>query len=117
MTFPTHPVLVAGAWRPARSPAGSFRAINPKTGESIDEMYPVSGFPEIEEAIRAGRAAAAAMASLSPDAIASFLEAYAGGIEARTAELVRTAHLETGLAEESRLRTVELPRTVLQLLQ
>jgi 2,5-dioxopentanoate dehydrogenase len=117
MTVPTHPVLVAGAWRPARSPAGSFRAVNPATGEAFDEIYPVSGFPEIEEAIRAGRAAAADMASLTPDAIASFLEAYAGGIEARLDELIRTAHLETGLAEEPRLRTVELPRTIFQLRQ
>ena len=47
MTTPIHPVLVAGAWRPARGPAGSFKAVNPDTAEEIEESYPVSARSEI----------------------------------------------------------------------
>jgi NADP-dependent aldehyde dehydrogenase len=115
MTMPIHPVLVAGGWRPARAPLGSFRAVNPATGEEIEGSYPVSSPAEIEEAVREGSAAAAAMADLPPETIAAFLESYAAAVEARADELVRTAHLETGLAAEPRLRSVELPRTVFQM--
>ncbi len=117
MTMPIHPVLVAGAWRPAIAPIGFFRAVNPATGEEIEGSYPVSSTADIEEAVQAGRTAAAAMAALPPEKIAAFLESYAAAVEARTDELVRTAHLETGLAEEPRLRAVELPRTVFQMRQ
>jgi alpha-ketoglutaric semialdehyde dehydrogenase len=117
MTMVLHPVLVAGAWRPALAPIGSFRAVNPAAGEELEDSYPISCRAEIEEAVRAGNEAAAAMAGLSPEAIATFLESYAAAVEARADDLVRTAHLETGLPVEPRLRSVELPRTVFQLRQ
>jgi NADP-dependent aldehyde dehydrogenase len=117
MTMSMHPVLVAGAWRPALAPIGSFRAVNPATGLEIEDPYPVSSQAEIEEAVRAGSAAAAAMVGLPPEAIAAFLESYATAVEARADDLVRTAHLETGLPVEPRLRSVELPRTIFQLRQ
>jgi 2,5-dioxopentanoate dehydrogenase len=112
-----HPVLIGGVWRPSQSPSSSFRPIHPATGDEFDDPYPVSGRAEVEDAIQAGRDAAAAMAGLSPDSLASFLESYAAGIESRSADLVATAQLETGLAAEPRLSSVELPRTVFQLRQ
>ena len=52
-----------------------------------------------------------------PDRIAAFLDAYAGRIEARKAEIVDVAHAETGLPKAPRLADVELPRTTAQLRQ
>ena len=117
MTAAIHPVLIAGAWRPARAAVGSFKAVNPATGEAIEASYPISSPAEVEDAVLAGKSAAPAMAGLPPEATADFLEAYASAIEGRIGELVRMAHLETGLALEPRLRSVELPRTVFQLRQ
>ena len=48
---------------------------------------------------------------------AAFLEAYADAIEGRVDQLVATAHEETALPIEPRLRDAELPRTVDQLRQ
>jgi NADP-dependent aldehyde dehydrogenase len=48
---------------------------------------------------------------------AAFLEAFAGCLEKRAEELIATAHAETALAVEPRLKSVELPRTVNQLRQ
>src|SRR5690606_24775454 len=48
---------------------------------------------------------------------AAFLEAYADRIEARAADLVETAHLETALPRQPRLKDGELPRTTNQLRQ
>ena len=112
-----HPVLVAGAWRPARSPLGAFQAVNPATGEAIESSYPISSPADVEEAVLAGKSAVPDMVGLPPEALSAFLETYAAAIEGRTDELVRMAHLETGLAAEPRLRSVELPRTVFQLRQ
>lgn len=110
------PVLIGGEWRPAAA-VGSFRAVNPATGEDLPDAYPVSSRADIEEALSAGASAAAMMASLGPGPVADFLEAFAAEVEQRRGEIVRTAHLETALPVEPRLRSVELPRMLDQLRQ
>ena len=110
-----HKILVDGEWREAGRPAGTFRAVNPATGEDIPDEYPISPWSDVEEALAAGAAAAAMMASLGPGPIAGFLETFAGEVERRREELVRTAHLETALPAEPRLRSVEFPRLLDQL--
>ena len=49
--------------------------------------------------------------------MADFLRRYAERIEARSAEIVERAHLETGYPRSPRLADVELPRTTNQLRQ
>jgi NADP-dependent aldehyde dehydrogenase len=111
------PVLIAGKWRQANSPAGSFRAMNPTTKTPMPEEYPVSSAADVEAAIQAAYEAVVALRSISPDKIADFLEAFAANIEGRTEELVEMAYLETALPKEPRLRSTELPRTTNQLRQ
>jgi len=111
------PVLIAGKWRQAESPKGSFTATNPTTKMALPEAYPVSGPADIEAAIASAQEAVAGLRALSPDDIADFLEAYATNIEARTDDLVEMAYTETALAKEPRLHPIELNRTTDQLRQ
>ena len=110
-------ILIDGQWRPARNPAGSFRAVDPADGTELSDIYPISGFPDIEEALRAAHRDVPELGETRPEVLAEFLEGFAAGIEARAEELVETAHLETALPQEPRLRSVELPRTTFQLRQ
>jgi len=110
-------ILVDGAWRPARNPAGSFQAVNPVDGTDLPSVFPVSSFSDVEDALRAAHRAVPELAKMPPETIAEFLDGYAAGIEARAEELIAIAHLETGLPQEPRLKSVELPRTVFQLRQ
>ena len=111
-----HPVLIAGEWRKAQS-RRSFSSENPALGEKLPGEYPVSDWADCDAALAAATAAAAVLRASPPDTIAAFLEAYAGRIEARKAELVDVAHAETGLPKAPRLADVELPRTTGQLRQ
>ncbi len=110
------PVLVAGAWRQSKNPAGSFSAVNPATKISLPEQYPISGPEDIDLVLQAAQGAVAELRSAgSPAALAHFLDCFAEQIEARVDQLVATAVLETALPAEPRLRLVELPRTTNQL--
>lgn len=111
------PVLIAGEWREAESPTGSFQAVNPSAKAKLPERYPVSGMADVEQAIAAAQQAVDQLRSMSPDVIADFLEAFANNIEAGKDELVELAYTETALAREPRLASVELPRTTNQLRQ
>lgn len=113
----THPLLIDGDWQPADNPVDTFQTENPATGETIAETYPISRFGELEQMLKAGREAARALRSVSPEARAAFLEAFADNIEARADGLVEWAHRETALAKAPRLSELELPRTVDQLRQ
>lgn len=113
----TPPVFIAGQWRASDSPVGTFHAQVPGTGEFLAPGYPISGFRDLESALRAGREAAREMLTSPPEAAAGFLETYAARIEERGDEIARLAAQETGLAEKPRLREIELPRTVDQLRQ
>jgi NADP-dependent aldehyde dehydrogenase len=110
------PVLIAGEWRAARA-AGTFQAQNPATGETLPDEFPTSTWADCDAALTAAAEAAVSMRSAPPEQLATFLSSYAGRIEARTAEIVETAHAETGLPKSPRLATVELPRTTAQLRQ
>jgi 2,5-dioxopentanoate dehydrogenase len=111
------PVLINGEWRQAQDSAGVFSPVNPTTGEPMPEQYPVSVWEDVQAMLEAARAAVVALRSVPPDNLADFLDVFAGNIEARADALVALAHLETGLPEEPRLRSVELPRTTDQLRQ
>jgi NADP-dependent aldehyde dehydrogenase len=115
----TQNVLVAGAWRPAVHPAGEFTAVDPATGKTLDEKYPVSSQDDVNAACDAGREAAVALRSMpdAADRIAAFLDDYAARIESAADALVEIAARETGLPASPRLRTVEMPRTTGQLRQ
>ena len=109
-------VLIAGEWRASDS-AKTFRPDNPSTKEALPDEYPVSSWADCDAALESAAAAAIAMRSLTGDQLASFLEAYADGIEQRKDELVEMAHAETALPKAPRLGDVELPRTTSQLRQ
>lgn len=111
------PVLIAGEWREAKNPAGSFTTANPATKSTLPERYPISSMDDVLEALQAGKEAADALRSVSPNRIAGFLEKYANNIEIQTGQLVEMANLETALPKEPRLRLSELPRTTDQLRQ
>jgi NADP-dependent aldehyde dehydrogenase len=111
------PVLIAGEWRPAQNPSGSFSAFDPSTKSPLPASYPVSGPDDVTRALRAAEEAVAALVTIAPETIARFLEDYAARIEARADALVAIAASETGLAPAPRLRDVELPRTTNQLRQ
>jgi alpha-ketoglutaric semialdehyde dehydrogenase len=108
------PVLIDGQWRPARA-SGTFRAIDPSTGDPLPGLYPISAWEDIEDTLAAGKMAAPELAARGPEAVARFLEAFADRIERRKPELVAAAHLETALPAEPRLGSVELPRMLDQL--
>lgn len=110
-------VLVAGEWRDSKNPVGSFKTSNPAAKTELPESYPVSSLEEVLEVTEAGKQAADALHSISPEKIADFLDKFAENIEARTDELVELANIETALPKEPRLRSSELPRTTNQLRQ
>lgn len=112
----TVPILVAGTWRPA-SMAGSYQAVDPASGRGLAEVWPVSDWRDVDEALAAATAAARELAVLPGRRLAEFLERYAARLEARSADLVAAAHAETGLAVKPRLADVEMPRTLDQLRQ
>ena len=112
----TQPVLIAGRWRPADE-RSTFQAEDPAAKEPLPDVYPVSGWGDVDEALSAAAGAAHAMWAVGPESIGAFLEDYAKRIEARTDELTATAHRETALPVSPRLATVELPRTTGQLRQ
>ncbi len=112
----TQPVLIAGAWRQADA-ASTYQAENPATGERLPEAYPVSRWSDCDAALAAAAEAAQVLRGLAPQKLADFLRRYAERIEARAADIVERAHLETGYPRAPRLADVEMPRTTNQLRQ
>jgi 2,5-dioxopentanoate dehydrogenase len=113
-----HAILLGDGWQKAQA-VDAFQAVNPKTGQTLPDSYPVSGWPDIDAALSSAANAARALRALD-DAdlrLAAFLEAYADGIDASADELVAVASSETGLPITPRLKAVELPRTTGQLRQ
>lgn len=110
------PILVGGAWRPAAA-IDTYRAIDPTTGRPRDQVWPVSGWSDVDVALDAATGAADELRRLPAAATARFLARYADRLEARGAELVALAHAETGLPVKPRLAEHELPRMLDQLRQ
>ncbi|MBO9661336.1 aldehyde dehydrogenase family protein [Dokdonella sp.] len=111
------PLLVAGRWRAARDHAGSFRAVDPASGQAIGPEFPRNGAADLEEAVAAAADAATVLAAAEPARVAAFLDAYAVAIDTDAEALVELAHAETALPAPTRLRGNELPRTSSQLRQ
>jgi NADP-dependent aldehyde dehydrogenase len=111
-----HPVLIAGQWRAADA-SGTFQSENPAIGEPLPDAYPVSKWSDCDAALSAAAEAFDALRRLPSERIAQFLNRFAERIEARAAEIVETAHLETGYPKSPRLADNELPRTTGQLRQ
>ncbi len=114
--MPVQPVLIAGQWRAATA-AGTFRAENPTTSQSLPDEYPISAWADCEAALAAAAEAAKTLRATPAEKIATFLNKFAERIEKRAPELVEMAHQESGLAKAPRLGEVELPRTTGQLRQ
>ena len=112
----TQAVLIAGAWRAAAA-SGTFQSENPATRQPLAEVYPVSGWEDCKAALAAATAAAETLRTMPEEAVARFLDLYAGKIEAQAKPLVAMAHEETALPASPRLGDVELPRTTSQLRQ
>jgi len=110
----THSVLINGEWISSQG-TSVFQAVNPATEQSIEGDYPVSPWSDIDAALTAAADASRQMRGWEGGRYAAFLEAYADGIESRTADLVAMASQETALPAEGRLKGVELPRTTNQL--
>ena len=111
------PVLINGEWRKAREPAGSFQPESPAVAGMLPEVYPVSGFKDLEDAVHASLQAVEQLRSIKTENRADFLEIYAQNIEDNEDSIVKTASMETGLPIEPRLKSTELPRTTRQLRQ
>ncbi|RPI54620.1 MAG: aldehyde dehydrogenase family protein [Acidobacteria bacterium] len=111
-----YPVLIDGKWRPAKA-ASTFQAVNPATGERLPGTYPVSTWDDCDAALSAAAAAFNELRRTPPESIARFLVRFAERLEARKAQLVEQANLETALPASPRLADVELPRTTGQLRQ
>ena len=110
------PVLIGGSWRESDA-TGSFRAVDPDTGEALEFEYPVSGRGDVDACLAAGSEASRALRSVEREAIARFLKEYADRIDAEAQLIAETAARETALAVSPRLADVELPRTTDQLRQ
>lgn len=108
------PVLIEGEWKESTG-SKTFQADNPATGESIDLVYPVSEWDEIDRAIAAARNAFQEVRGLPGEKFAEFLDAYAELIDKNAEEISALANEETALPVSPRLKDVELPRTVNQL--
>ena len=112
----THSILVAGRWQAADA-ADSFTATNPATGDGLSDVYPVSRWADIDNALDAAASAFAELRNVPRAAIADFLRKYAEKIESHAGDIAQMAHTETALPFAPRLKDVELPRTTGQLRQ
>ena len=111
------PILLAGDWISSDSKGPVFQAFSPENGETLPQRFPVSGWTDLEAMATASIEATRALATIDPERIGRFLERFAECIEADADRLTKTASLETGLPQPTRLAAVELPRTTDQLRQ
>jgi len=109
-------VLIDGQWTTSAG-TSTFCAVNPRTKESLPDRYPVSPWAEVVKVLDAASRAAETVHSWSGERFAAFLDRFADRIDARAADLVAIAQLETALPAQPRLKDVELPRTSNQLRQ
>ena len=92
------------------TPAGTFTAINPATGEALDPAFSTAAAGEVDQACALAAAAFASYRETSPADRAAFLEAIAANIAAIGDPLIERAMAESGLPrarlEGERGRTV-----------
>lgn len=87
--------IIAGV--PTTGSAGTFRAIDPSTGEAVGPEVQALTTAELAEATSAAAGAFPIYRATTPEERARFLEAIADEIEAIGDELIETAHTESGL--------------------
>ena len=75
------PVLINGQWTTSAG-GKSFQATNPATKRPLPPEFPVSPWSEVESALQAANRAFEQIRQWPGARFASFLEAYADGIEA-----------------------------------
>ena len=85
-TVETESVFLAGEWQTSES-SGTFSAMNPATGETLPEQYPVSSWADCEKALASAAEAAETLRGLGPQKIAAFLERFADLIDENIDEL------------------------------
>ena len=107
-------VLIAGTWRTADA-SGTFSATNPRTGASLDEVFPISTWKDIDAALNASVDAFHELCGMPASNISHFLRAHADLLEERGEAICATAEQETGLPFAPRLKEIELTRTTGQL--
>lgn len=112
----SQPVYINGQWR-ASTGTSTFQATNPATKETLPEVFPVSPWSEVEEALVAAAAAFKTVRTYPTSRFGDFLEAYAAEIELRIDDIVQAAHLETAYPISPRLKDGEMVRTLDQLRQ
>lgn len=110
----THPILINGQWKTSEG-IETFTALNPSTGESLADEYPISVASDINAALVAAAAAYEVVRNWPGERFAKFLDNYAERIDNDGDALAEMAATETGLAFQPRLRDVEIPRTVNQM--
>jgi NADP-dependent aldehyde dehydrogenase len=110
----TEPVLIGGQWRAAEQ-TGTFRAVNPASGQPHSNEFPISSWSDCDAALSAAVSSAVELESLPPSAISEFLENYADRLAASSDAICAQANLETALPVKPRLADVEMPRTINQL--
>ncbi len=110
------PVLIDGQWCASRG-KDVFSAVDPSTGATLDERYPVSPWEEIGRAVEAAARCFREVRTWPGARFARFLDEYARLIEQRSDAIVEAAHRETALPVVPRLKDAELPRTLQQMRQ
>ena len=86
---------IAGRWTPAHAASDELDVINPATGEALARV-PLSGAADLDDAVRAARAALPEWRAVSTIARARVLFALRERLVARSEELARSVTLEMG---------------------
>lgn len=110
MSTDTESIYIGGEWLKAEA-SGSYRSVNPTTGEAFGPSFPISKWDDLDAAV------AWDVSITDPQQRAALLETYAALIDANAASLAEIASLETGLPAEGRYKNTEIPRTTNQLRQ
>ncbi|WP_329416301.1 aldehyde dehydrogenase family protein [Nocardia vinacea] len=88
-------LAIGGKWI-AESSGGTLEHINPATGE-VQQVFPLAGPEEVDQAVRAARAACRGWGRWTAADRRRLLQRIAGLLRERTAEFGRISTLETGL--------------------
>lgn len=110
------PILIAGKWREACR-IDTFTATSPQTTQSLNELFPVSAWSDVDDALNVAVVAAQEMRKLPGARLAEFLRTLADLLDEHSGEICKVAEEETGLPFSPRLHDIELPRTTGQLRQ
>ena len=78
-------ILIKGQWCDSQG-TETFKSVNPRTTEQLEDEYPVSPWNEIDDAVKAAYAASVAMRGWPGSRFADFLDANADGLDQRAAQ-------------------------------